>query len=244
MKAIILAGGKGKRLKGLHGGIPKVMLPVCGRPLLEHNLRYLKKQGIRDVIINLHYRPEMIRHFLKAKRNFGLRIHLSNEPRLLGTAGAVRKVRRQLGGQAFVVLYGDNLVDFNLKRMIRAHAHSRAIVTMGVYNPAESYWSGVAAGLVKQDAQGRILGFEERRSNQKIQGPQWVNGGLLIVSPQVFALMPRKKVCDFSKHVFPLLLRKKKHLQAVGGARYVLASDTTVAWKRTCRLARRLIRKS
>ena len=241
MKAMILAGGRGERLGDICQGTPKVMLPINGRPILEHNLRYLKKSGIRDITLNLHYRAAVIRDFLREKKNFGLRLRFSNEPELLGTAGAIKKVEAQFQKSPFLVLYGDNLMDFDVTQLLQAHQKHGPIMTLGVYHPRETRWSGVAAGLIEVFSDGRIKKFLERTSNRTVPGRYWVNAGIMIVSPRIFRYIPEKQFCDFGKDVFPKLLRKKIRLQTASGASYVLASDTVKSWQATLRLAKKLI---
>ncbi|MDD5218637.1 MAG: nucleotidyltransferase family protein [Candidatus Omnitrophica bacterium] len=238
MKALVLAAGKSERLGGICGGVPKVMLPVSGTPILEHNLKYLKRQGIRDVAINVHYRPEVICRFLKRKRGLGLKIVISHEPTLLGTAGAVKKLEAWLGRKPFLVLYGDNLTDFDIRKILAAHKRSKAWVTLGVYDPLKTLWSGIAAGLIRVDARGRVRKFAERRGNPSIPSQVWVNAGVMVFSPQIFGCIPDGRFSDFGRNIFPKLLKLGKRVQVSDGARYVLASDTAEAWKITQKLFR------
>ncbi len=241
MKAMVLAAGKGERLGRASRGLPKVMLPVAGRPILEHNLLYLKRAGVRDVIVNLHHEPDAIRSFLKKRKNFGLAIRFSFESRLLGTAGAVKKVERHLRGAPFLVLYGDNLVDFDLERMSREHRASGAAVTLAVFNPRQTVYSGLAAGLVRTDPRGRISAFVEKRGNARVPADSWASAGVYVVSPAVLPYIPAGSPVDFAHDVFPRLLTLGESLQVLSGASYVLASDTVAALRRTRLLAPRLL---
>ncbi|MBI4550381.1 MAG: nucleotidyltransferase family protein [Candidatus Omnitrophica bacterium] len=238
MKAVLLAAGKSERLGGFRSGLPKVLLPVAGKTILERNLAYLKAAGIREVLINLHYKPELIRGLIRRKGTGGLKVTFSEEAELRGTAGAVKLIERRLRGSDFLVLYGDNLVDFDVRRVMEAHRKSKAWVTIAVYNPRRTAWSGIAAGMIRTDRRGRIVRFEEKRSNEKIGPGSWVNAGLLAVSPRVLKMIPAGRPYDFSRDLYPALLRLKRRIQVVSGASYVLASDTIPAWKETCRIAK------
>lgn len=241
MKAMVLAAGKGERLGSATRGLPKVMLPVAGRPILEHNLLYLKRAGVRQVVINLHHAPDVIRSYLKKHKNFRLTVRFSHEPRLLGTAGAVKKVEAAFRGEPFLVLYGDNLIDFDIARLRGEHEASGARVTMGVFNPRETRSSGLAAGLIRTDADGRVTAFVEKRGNSRVPADGWANAGLYLVSPAVLRHIPAGRKVDFARDVFPRLIARGERLQAVSGASYVLACDTVAALRRTRRLAGRLL---
>jgi len=201
----------------------------------------LKRAGIKEIAINLFHRPDVIRRFLAVKKDFGLRIRFSPESRLLGTAGAVKKMERFFRAGDFLVLYGDNLMDFDICRLVAAHQRSGAAVTMGVFQPGRTEWSGVAAGLVEADPSGRVVHFLERRGNRAVSGRYWVNAGIYIVSPVVLKLISERKKCDFGKDIFPLLLRKKRRLQIVNGAHYVLASDDLKSFHQTQDVAKRYL---
>lgn len=240
---MLLAAGKSQRLKGFAEGLPKVMLEVAGRSILEHNLRYLKKNGVTEVVINLHYRPRVIRDFIRKKGAFGMRVHFSDERKLQGTAGGVKKARKFLGNKPFFVMYGDNLMDFDLRDMARFHKKKKSSLTLAVYHPAKTDWSGVAAGLIKIGPKKDILAFEERRGNRRVAPDRWVNAGLILMSPTILKEIPDRRVFDFSRDLFPEWLQSGRPLYGYSGARYVLASDTVPAWRKTNRLARKRIKE-
>ncbi len=135
-------------------------------------------------------------------------------------------------------------MDFDIKKIIARHRRTRPVATLGVYNPQETEWSGVAAGLIETDEKGRVKRFLEKRSNRRVKDNVYVNGGLLICSPAIFRFMARKPVLDFAKDVFSRILREKKCLMTFSGARYVLASDTVPAWKKTSRIFKQYGRRS
>ena len=119
MKAIILAGGRGKRLRPITDKIPKPLIPINNKPLIERTIKYLKKYGITEIIISSGYKSNLIEKFLKKKKNFGCNIIFSIEKTPLGTGGAVRKALRFVDDESFVVLNGDIVTNINLKKILK-----------------------------------------------------------------------------------------------------------------------------
>jgi len=233
MNAIVLAAGAGQRLPQAKIYGSKLLVPVRGKTILERNLLFLKRAGIRKCILTLCSGKEKVVAFLEAKRSFGLRIAFSYEDRLLGTAGGVKKVQGLLGDQDFLVFYGDNLSDFDIQKLWRVHRQNKAIGTIGVFDPKKARHSGVLAGLLELDAQGRVEKFAEKRNNQKTPEKGYVNAGIAVFSPKIFREIPARRVCDLARDIYPKLLKKKQKLFAVEGASYVLASDTPETLRRT-----------
>src|SRR5215218_6658830 len=108
-RAMLLAAGQSRRLGALAGGLPKPMLTIAERPLMEHTVRRLARAGVTDVMVNLHHMGDAIRVHFRDGSDFGVRIHYSDEPQLLGTAGGIRQCREFFSGAPFLVIYGDNL---------------------------------------------------------------------------------------------------------------------------------------
>ncbi len=239
MKAILLAAGKSKRLGRICRSVPKVLLEVAGKPILEHNLLSLKRQGVRQVIINTCYQAAKIMDFLKKRKNFGLKIKILHEKIILGTAGGVSNARHFLKGGPFAILYGDNLQDFNLKKMGSFHRKNHGLMTLGVFDPLQTTHTGILAGRVVYGRRNRIRKFEEKRNGVSVPGNFKINAGVMIASPALFRWIPKNVYCDFAKDLYPVLLRKRQTLQGYEGASYVLASDTP----RTLRQSRSLAKK-
>jgi len=120
MKAIILAAGHGTRLRPLTDRLPKVMLPLNDKPLIYYQIKWLKNNGIREIAINLHHLPMKIKEYLD-KNDFGVKITYSYEKNIMGTAGAVKKLQQFFGNDPFLIFYGDNVTDLNLKKLISFH---------------------------------------------------------------------------------------------------------------------------
>ncbi len=236
MKAMLLAAGEGSRLPQARRCGSKVMVPVKGKSILEWNLLYLKKSGIREVVINLCTGKDKILAFLKKRKFLGLRVSISTENSPLGTAGGIKKAQKLLGENDFLVLYGDNLCDFDIAKLQHAHRKNKAVGTLGVFNPVKTKHGGILAGLVRVSPQGRVESFLEKRNNQKPDSARYINAGIAVFSPEIFGSIPRDRVCDLARDIFPEWLRKGRRLFAIEGATYVLASDTPEALKRTRRL--------
>ena len=129
MKAIVLAAGKGERLKPLTNHVPKVMLLIANKPILQYHIEQLKKAGITDIAINLHHMPEKIKEYFGDGTRFGVNINYSYEENLLGTAGAVKKLKGFFD-KTFVVVYGDIFSELNLKKLIDFHKQKKGKVVL------------------------------------------------------------------------------------------------------------------
>lgn len=201
MKAVILAGGGGTRLRPLSLGRPKALLPVLGRPVLAHLLALLKAHGITEVALALGEQGETIRDWLEGEAPSGLRLtcHMEEEP--LGTAGAVGACLSGTEGEEVLVLPGDCLCDLDLTALIRAHREKGAAATLALYR----HPTPLEYGLVLVDGEGRVTDFVEK--------PAWgqvvtdlVNTGIYVLSPAVAEQIPQGKPWDFGHDLFPALL--------------------------------------
>lgn len=202
MKAFVLAAGEGIRLRPLTQEIPKSMLAIRGRPLMEHILALLRRHGVTWVAINLHHQPETILdHFGEGSR-FGLKICYSWEDSLLGSAGGVKKMEAFLD-ETFFVVYGDLLTNLNLSRMLQFHREKRAALTMALYRVEEPS----RCGIVLLDGEGRIERFVEKPRPEEVFS-DLANTGIYVVEPYVLRYIPPNTFFDFGCDLFPLLLRE------------------------------------
>jgi len=203
MKAVILAGGRGERLRPITDTRPKPLVPVLARPVMDYCLSLMSHHGIREAIVTTHYLSEQIRERY-GEHAFGISLSYSQEESPMGTAGGVKKLEAALSGEeSFLVMSGDALCDFDLSRAIRFHKEKQADVTIilsSVKTPLEY-------GVVLQDTFEKIFAFSEK--------PDWsetfsdlVNTGVYILSTRVLQKIPQGKVFDFSHDLFPLLLRE------------------------------------
>ncbi|BCX05783.1 MAG: hypothetical protein KatS3mg053_3721 [Candidatus Roseilinea sp.] len=205
--ALILAAGEGTRLRPLTLERPKPMVPIAGRPLLDYTVTWLRDHGITDIAINLHYKPEVIVQHFGDGSTFGVQIHYSHEPRILGTAGAARKIRPWVDERPLIVVYGDVLTDLDLHALLDYHAQMSerdpvTAVTMSLYhvpNPTE-------VGLVGMDDTGRVNRFLEKPKPSEVF-TDLANAGVLVLQPDALELIPEDTFCDFGMHIFPMLLQ-------------------------------------
>jgi NDP-sugar pyrophosphorylase family protein len=216
MKAFILAAGLGTRLRSLGLEVPKVMVPIGGKPLLEHHLELFKRQGIREFIVNLHYLPKEITKYFGDGARFGVNITYSHEPELLGTAGAVKKMEQELRGGAFIVFYGDNLVRVDFAPLVAFHQARRAVATMALFASPEP-WTG---GVVEADSNGRVVRFVEKPHPKQVS-TNLISAGIFVLEPQVLEVIPAGRFYDFGKDVFPKLLAEGRPVYAMKPEAYI-----------------------
>ncbi len=208
MKAVVLAGGFGTRLRPLTCTVPKPMAKLLGRPVLSYILELLRANGADEVVLTAAYMPERITSYLSAHAPKSMRIHTVVEEEPLGTAGSVRKAVGELK-EPILVISGDCICDFDLKSAFLTHCQGDAAATIlctRVRDPREY-------GLVQTDDTGRVTGFCEK--------PDWsavstdaANTGIYILNPEALRLIPQDTPFDFSKDLFPLLLEKGLPLNA------------------------------
>jgi NDP-sugar pyrophosphorylase family protein len=226
VKALVLAAGKGTRLGALTARRPKPMVPVAGRPLLERIVRDLRAAGIEEIFINLHHCADVITgHFGDGSRH-GVAIRYSREPELLGTAGAARRLQRELGDR-FLVYYGDNFVEIDLGALFRAHERRRPLGTIAVFEAEETR----ASGVVETDADGRVLRFLEKPAPGTTPS-RTVNAGIYVLERAALDVVAEGAVSDFGRDVFPALLRAGADLRAFPLTGRVHGIDTPEALAR------------
>jgi NDP-sugar pyrophosphorylase family protein len=218
-KAMLLAAGKGTRLRPLTDALSKCMVEIAGKPILEHNIERLKSYGITDIVINLHYQPESITaHFGDGSR-FGVHLTYSFEPELLGTAGAVKQVAAVFDAP-FFVWYGDNLSDCRLDRLWRLHVARGGVATIALHQRDDPTQSGIV-GL---DANDRVVRFLEKPRAEQIFS-HWVSAGILALEPRVLDAIAANELTDFGRDVFPKLLEQGEALYG-----YRMAVDEHLWW--------------
>ena len=204
MKAMVLAAGKGSRLGEITENQPKPMIKIGGVPVLERNLRWLARHGVHEVAINLHHLGDVIERQIGDGARFHLAVRYSREQELLGTAGAVKELEGFFADGPFLVVYGDNLFDFDLTGLVRAHDRHPGIATLALFDVDRHRHTGMAGGRVELDRSGRILRFVEGSSDPSLK---LVNGGCYVLEPTVLGQIPTGRSYDFGKHLFPNLLR-------------------------------------
>lgn len=208
MKAIILAGGSGTRLRPMTAELPKPMVPFFGRSLLEHILLLLRRNGISEVALTLHYLPEAVEDAFGDGSSYGMRLTYFREEEPLGTAGAVKACRDFLGeDKDFLVLSGDALCDFDLNGAIDFHRQHQGAATLLLYRSA----TPLEYGLVRTDETGKVVKFVEKPGWGQVFTNQ-VNTGIYILSHKVLEEIEDGTPCDFGRDVFPRLLEQGEAL--------------------------------
>lgn len=201
MRAVLMAGGSGTRLRPLTCDLPKPMVPVLNRPIAEHIINLLRRHQIFEIIATLHYLPDVLRDYFQDGTDFGVQItYAVEEDQPLGTAGCVKNVEELLT-DTFLVISGDSVTDFDLTAAIQFHRDRQSKATLvltQVPNPLEF-------GVVIVDERGRIRRFLEKPSSSEIFSDT-VNTGIYILEPEVLRYLPLEQESDFSKDLFPLLL--------------------------------------
>lgn len=203
MKAVILAGGEGTRLRPLTLTIPKPVVPVVDRPFLRHQLDLLAQVGVTETVFSLAYQPERIKAVFGDGRALGRRIHYAVEDTPLGTGGAVKNAERYLDDTT-IVFNGDVLTDVDLPAVVRDHRESGAKATLVLFpvpNPA-------AYGLVETDGTGRVKSFIEKPTDPSQITTDQINAGIYILDTSTLALMPASENHSIERAFFPALLRR------------------------------------
>jgi D,D-heptose 1,7-bisphosphate phosphatase len=220
---VILAGGKGTRLKERLGDLPKPMIPIAGKPLLEHQVELAKQHGFTDLIFFVHYRADLIeKHFGDGKK-FGVQIRYVLEKEPLGTAGAVFAGMELLANR-FVVMYGDTMVNVDLDRIWNAHEKSKAAATLLLHPNDHPFDSD----LVEIDSNSFVTAFHNRPHTENVWRQNLVNAGLYVLEKSALVEFlgfriqnPESRIIDFGKDIFPAMLRAGKKLLGYNSPEFI-----------------------
>jgi NDP-sugar pyrophosphorylase family protein len=235
MKAIILAAGKGERLKDITQDLPKPMINYKGKPLLQHNIELCKSYGIKDIYINLHHLPAKIKSYFMNGENLGVNIKYSFESEPLGTAGAVKKIACDYwnndsnSDEYFFVIYGDNFSDYDLTSIEKKLKDTNSLAAIAFHFRQDTSHSGVA----EFDKTCRILKFIEKPKLGESES-HWVNAGIYCLKRDILDFIP-EGFSDFSKDIFPELLRTNQAIYGVCKKIDVKAFDTPEMYKKSFR---------
>lgn len=210
MKAIVMAGGEGTRLRPLTCTRPKPMVPVANRPVMAYALEILKKCGVKEIGVTLQYLPWMIEDYFGDGAEWGIRLRYFIEREPLGTAGSVKNAASFLD-EPFLVVSGDALTDFDLSQAIAFHQEKKALATIVLTSVSDPLEYGVT---IIDRTSGRVERFLEKPSWGEVFS-DLVNTGIYVLQPEVLDYIPQGKSWDFSKNLFPLLLEKGLPLYAV-----------------------------
>ena len=183
MKAVIIAGGLGTRLRPLTNKTPKPMLPIGEKPILEHLVNWTKKGGIKSVVLCVSYLKESIEDYFGDGEKFGVNIEYAISKKQLATAGQL-KTAEEFIEDDFVCLYGDSIFNFSLKSMIKQHSIKKSFVTMSL----SEYKTNLPYGVIETSKNGKVIKWKEK---PEIKAN--VNMGCYIMNPQIFNLIPKNK---------------------------------------------------
>lgn len=211
MQAVIIAGGKGTRLKPLTHGCPKPMLPLMDRPFLAWMVERCRTAGITDILMNVRYQAEQIKDYFEDGERFGVHIRYIWEDQPLGTAGAMKLAEPHFSGESLVVFNADILTDLDLKALIQAHQQTQAKATLTlarVDNPTAYGLVELSYSSQGSSAAQPIRGFREKPSAEEASrlGIDTINAGTYILEPEMFSAYPPEESLSFEMTVFPDLL--------------------------------------
>jgi NDP-sugar pyrophosphorylase family protein len=190
LKAIILAGGRGKRLRPITDYVPKPLIPINNIPIIEWQIKYLKKHSISEVIICSGYKSEMIENYLKNKK-LGIKITFSIESKPLGTGGAIKKAGKKIKDGSFIVINGDIITNIDLKKLLKKE------------NSISSIQLRTKFGILQTD-ENKIMKFEEKKEITDL----WMNAGIYHLKKETLKELP--KIGDIEKTLFPDYAKKEK----------------------------------
>ncbi len=208
MRALILAAGLGSRMRPLSNYLPKPLFPFANTPLLDYHIKLLKDQGIDELAINLHHLPDKIKEHLGDGSQFGVKLHYSYEPELLGTAGGIRQMADLLPRDTLVVLNSDMLTDIDLNSVYEFHRRHRALATMAL-NPDKLPDAGRGVAL---DEQYRIKQIAGRPAAVAHGLGQLDFIGIHIIEPQVIDYIPGGRPCCINREIYPPLIEQGKRI--------------------------------
>ena len=206
MKAVIMAGGEGSRLRPLTSNLPKPMIPLVNRPMMEHVVNLLRQHGFDEIVVTVAYLANAIRTYFGDGSEFGVKMVYATEETPLGTAGSVRNAMDVLDDR-FLVISGDVLTDIDLSAIVATHDEKGSMATIGltpVENPLEF-------GIVITREDGSIERFLEKPTWGQVFSDT-INTGIFVLEPEIFDHIPPGRPVDFSSEVFPALLEEGKPL--------------------------------
>lgn len=215
-QAVILAGGMGTRLQPYTFFVPKPMLPLGDKPLLEHLLLWLKKNGVHDVVLSIGYLGSQIESYFKTGKTMGIKITYARSNAALGISGQLLNSRTHVNS-TFYLLYGDSVFDFDLHRMLQHHESSKATLTMGLMH----YSQKLAYGLIETEKDGTVTAWKEK---PEVGG--MINVGCYVANPRIFDYIPKGKMIAFDSVVREMMRKGEKiSSYSIPGAEFLDIGD-------------------
>ena len=226
MKALILAAGRGTRVRPLTDTLPKPMIPIVNKPVMEFLVEHLRRFGINQIMVNTSYLAPQIEHHFRDGSLYGVEMAYSFEGRLengslidepLGSAGAIRKIHDHSGffDDTFVVICGDALIDLDFHALLQFHRENKALATISLREVPEAEVSSY--GVVVQDGDGRITEFQEKPSREAARS-RMINTGIYIFEPEILDWIPQGVPYDIGSQLFPRLAQCGERLYGLNQA--------------------------
>ncbi len=227
MQAVIVAGGKGTRLRPLTYGYPKPMLPLLGKPFLGWMIGRCRQAGITDILLNVHYQATQVTSYFGNGKNLGVNIRYIEESTPLDTAGAIKLAEPYFTGESLVVFNADVLTDLDLKALIQFHQEHQASATLALTRVPDI----TPFGLVEITEDSEVLAFREKPSPEQAvdflaQGINTINAGTYVLEPEIFADYPVGEPLSFERVVFPNILTQKRKMMGFVSTGYWLDLGT------------------
>lgn len=221
-RAMVLAAGVGSRLDPLSSAVPKPLVRIGGRPVMEHILLSLKKYGVKEVISNTHHLAEQIHdYFADAKERLSIDLRFVHEDKLSGVAGGIRKCKDFLKQGTACIVMGDALTDIDLGMLYEKHKEAvqkhGCLVTVAQMQVSDTSQFGVIVTKSEGDEKGRIINFQEKPKAEDALS-NWANTGIYFFEPEVYNFIPSEEEAPFydvAKDLFPKLLEEEKYMQAI-----------------------------
>lgn len=227
MKALFLAGGMGTRLKPLTDELPKPMVPIMNKPLLERSMENLRKCGINEIVISTGYKPQYIEEYFGDGSKFGLKIEYICEESPMGTGGAIKKTEH-LYNDTFLVLNADILCNMDFRDLIAFHKSKAAAVTIAVTrvsNPS-------AYGVIEYNKSGYAVSFTEKPKADEIKS-NYINAGVYVFEPEVLREISEDRPVSVEREIFPALLRNGHKIAVYKGCKYWMDIGTPEKYMQT-----------
>ena len=199
MKAVILAGGLGTRLQPYTTFVPKPMLPLGEKPLLEHLIEWLRKNGVKSIVLCVSYLRKTIEDYFEDGERFGVSIEYAVATKPLATAGQLKTAEKFID-DSFVCVYGDSIFDFNLRNMINQHKKKKSFITMSLYE----YKTKLSYGVIETTKNGKVTSW-----NEKPEIKANINIGCYVMQPGVFDLIPKNKPYGMDDVIKKAMAKKK-----------------------------------
>lgn len=229
MKVVIIAGGQGTRIASVNSEIPKAMIPVCGKPIIEHEVELCKRYGFTDFLFIIGYMGDQISSYFGDGSKWEVKIDYYQETQPLGTAGALGYLKDKLT-EDFYVFYGDTIVDFDMDAMLKYHQEKNADATLFLHPNDHPYDSDI----VQLDAEGRVLKFDNKPHPEGFVSKNIVNAALFIFSPKILEKIEVGVKSHIEKHVLPRCLEAGMKLYGYVSPEYIKDMGTPDRYEAVC----------